>query len=401
MYPEIMNTLPKPTSTELQYLTDLRHDFHAHPEIGYAEHRTSERICEELTKAGVEFRNGLAGGTGVLAWIPGEDADRTIGLRADIDALPIEETSGVPWASSYPGRMHACGHDGHTTILLGTARALAEHSKTHPLPAPVVMLFQPAEEGGGGGLKMVQDGCLDGSIAPWKVSQMFGLHGWPDVREGMVGSRVGPLLAAADRFEITIEGKGAHAAQPFKSIDPITTAAAIVTALQTIVSRNVDPLEAAVVSVTTIHSGSAFNVIPTEAKITGTSRSLDQEVRTLLERRIGEVSQQIALAHGCTATIEYERGYPVTRNHPQAVNTFMDLARTELGDAAVYEVERPFMGAEDFSYYGEVVPACFFLLGLLPPDETSMPLLHASDFDFNDSALEIGVRMFSRLALNA
>jgi len=391
-------TLPR---EEIDHLVEIRHDLHQHPELGYEETRTCEVICRELTDAGIEFRAGLAGGTGVLAWIPGRDEDNTIALRADIDALPIEETSGVPWASTIPGRMHACGHDGHTTILIGAARTLAREARADGLPRPVLMIFQPAEEGGAGGRRMVQDGCLDGRIAPYTASRIYGLHGWPLEEEGIIGTREGPLLAAADRFEIAVHGRGAHAAMPHIGVDPIPAATAIVSTLQTIVSRTIDPLEAAVVSVTTINAGSAFNVIPTQATITGTARSLTSAVRDQLEEAIGRIAQQVALAHGCQAEVVYHRGYPVTKNHPVPVNRFNTAAKVELGPERLMHVEKPHMGGEDFSFYGEVIPACFFLMGLRPPGETTMPSLHSPDFDFNDRTIQTGVAMFRRLALEA
>ena len=384
------------TTEEHQKLCDIRHDLHAHPELGYEETRTSEVIQRELAEAGIEFRNDLAGGTGVLAWLPGANEDDAIALRADIDALPMDEISGVPWTSRHPGRMHACGHDGHTTILIGAARALAAHGS---LPRPVMFIFQPAEEGGAGGEKMVQEGCLDGTIAPWKARRIFGLHGWPYITEGVVGTRRGPLLAAADRYVIDVQGTGAHAAMPHSSADPVLAAAAIVTALQGIVARNIDPLDAAVVSATTINAGSAFNVIPQDARITGTARSLSPEVRDTIERRVIEVAEHIARAHGCTAKVDYMRGYPVTVNHSDAVDVFEEIASREVGEDRLVEVDRPFMGGEDFAFYGQVIPACFFLLGLLPPGETEMPALHHPAFDFNDNVIETGVGMFRRLAL--
>lgn len=387
--------------TLLQHITDVRRDLHAHPEIAYEERRTSEVVARELKDAGIEHRTGLAGGTGVLAWLPGGDelGGEAIGLRADIDALPIEEETGAPWASTIPGRMHACGHDGHTAILLGTARHLATLAASKPLPRPVVMLFQPAEEGGGGGERMVEDGVLDGRIAPTPVARIYGLHGWPDAPAGSVGTRPGPLLAASDRFEIEIKGEGTHAAWPQGGRDPVIAAAAITTALQTVIARNCDPLDAAVVSVTILEAGTTFNVIPGRARIAGTARSLSPEVQNLLERRIAEIAIGVATAHGCTATPVYRRGYPVTVNHPEPTATFERLARAEIGDHRWFDVDRPVMGGEDFAYYGQKVPACFFMLGQRAEGETSMPPLHSPRYDFNDGTLATGVRLMTRLAL--
>ncbi len=387
--------------TLLQHITDVRRDLHAHPEIAYEERRTSEVVARELEDAGIEHRTGLAGGTGVLAWLPGGDEldGEAIGLRADIDALPIEEETGAPWASTIPGRMHACGHDGHTAILLGTARHLATLATRKPLPRPVVMLFQPAEEGGGGGERMVEDGVLDGRIAPTPVKRIYGLHGWPDAPAGSVGTRSGPLLAASDRFEIEIKGEGTHAAWPQGGRDPVIAAAAITTALQTVVARNCDPLDAAVVSVTILEAGTTFNVIPGTARVAGTARSLSPEVQDLLERRIADIATGVATAHGCTATPVYRRGYPVTINPPEPTATFERLARAEIGDERWFDVERPVMGGEDFAYYGQKVPACFFMLGQRAEGETSMPSLHSPRYDFNDGTLATGVRLMTRLAL--
>ncbi len=383
----------------VESLVEIRHDLHAHPEVGYEEHRTSEVIQRELTAAGVRHVGGLAGGTGVLAWIPGRGEGPATGLRADIDALPIKEETGLPWASTHPGRMHACGHDGHTTILLGAARVLAEESKAGRLERPVVLVFQPAEEGGGGGRRMVEDGCLEGRVAPFKVDRMFGLHGWPMLDAGMVGVKDGPLLAASDRFEIDVHGEGCHAAQPHFGRDPVVATAAMVTALQSIVGRNVDPLDAAVVSVTVIDAGSAFNVIPMSARLGGTARSLRAGIQDLVERRIEEVATAIATAHGCRAEVRYQRGYPVTVNDPDTTDRVRAIAGEELGADRIVEVDRPTMGGEDFAFYGQVVPASFFLLGQRPSPADPMPDLHSPRYDFNDATIETGVRLFRRIAL--
>lgn len=393
-------TLQPPPSSIVDRAVEIRRDLHRHPEIAYEEHRTAGVIAEELSRLGIAHRAGLAGGTGVLAWIPGTDDDEVIALRADIDALPITEESGAAWSSTIPGRMHACGHDGHTAILLGTAARLAAMAEGGELPRSVVLVFQPAEEGGGGGRRMVEDGALDGTIAPWPVTRIYGLHGWPHEPANTVGTIVGPMLAASDRFEIEIEGEGCHAAWPHSGRDPVACAAAITTALHTIVSRNVDPLEAAVVSVTLIEAGTTFNVIPATARIGGTARSLSPEVRDLLERRIAEVAEGVAAAHGCRASATYHRGYPVTVNHPDPFARFQKLAADELGGDAVRPFPRPVMGGEDFAFYGEKVPACFYVLGQQAPDGEPMPPLHSPRYDFNDETIATGIRMMTRLAVH-
>ncbi len=414
-----MSTL-SPTSTPIstdalraiiaKHLPDLvtiRHDLHAHPEVGYEEHRTSQAVQRELKTAGVDFKANLAGGTGVMAHIPSgavsgqrSAINAAVGLRADMDALPIAEQTGLPYASKVPGKMHACGHDGHTTILIGAARVLAQIAKQNGgLPRPVSFVFQPAEEGGAGGQKMVQEGCMSGKIIGPPIQNMFGLHCWPRLPQGVLGTRIGPLLAASDRFDIVVKGTGSHAAFPQVSRDPIVAAAAIVSAAQTIASRNVDPLGSVVVSVTMFHAGSAYNVIPDEVRIGGTVRSLTPQVQALAQQRLGEIAEGIAKAHGCRMEYEYRLGYPVTRNDAVAVDIFNRLATDAFGEKRVVDLPQPVMGGEDFAYYCEVVPSCFFVLGLIPPGKKSVPDLHQPDFDFNDDAIATGVEMFCRLAL--
>jgi amidohydrolase len=390
--------------TDVPELVSIRRDLHAHPELAYQEQRTSEVVQRELGRAGVEFRAGLGGGTGVLAHIgggPGRDAT-AVGLRADMDALPIREESTLPYRSSCDGVMHACGHDGHTAILLGAARALATvaRSRRGGLPRPVTFVFQPAEEGGAGAQRMIADGCMDGSRLGPPVEQMFGLHGWPRIPLGTVATRTGPMLAAADTFELIIGGLGSHAAWPHVGRDPIVAGSAVVTALQTIRSRNVGPLEPLVVSVTRFEAGTTHNVLPGEARLQGTVRTLSSPTRELVERRIGEIASGVAAAHGCRATLRYTRGYPPTVNHPDAVAIFREVASRAIGPDRVAELPEPVMGAEDFAYYGERVPACFFVLGLVPPGVAEVPELHQPTFDFNDQAIPLGVELLCRLALH-
>jgi len=385
---------------ELPSLIDLRHDLHAHPELGYEEHRTSEVIQRELKRLGITFKAGVAGGTGVVGSMPGA-ASSALALRADIDALPIEEQNDLPYRSVHEGRMHACGHDGHTTMLVGAARVLSRLAETHPLPNPVTLLFQPAEEGGAGGRRMVEDGCLTGEIVGPPVRAAYGLHGWPEFPVGVVGTRVGALMAASDRFEIHVRGVGGHAAWPHATRDPITAAAAIVQSVQTIVSRNVGPLDSAVVSITMLQAGTAFNIIPETVRIAGTVRTLRPETQSLIRERLGEIAESIPAAHGCSGSLDYRVGYPATVNDPDAVATFDRIATAAVGTDRVRPVEAPVMGGEDFAYYGQKVPACFFVLGLIPEGEETMPSLHHPQFNFNDDAISTGVELFVNLALSA
>jgi amidohydrolase len=396
------HTLRQLIAEELPGLVAIRHDLHAHPEVGYEEHRTSQVVQRELKKADVQHKADLGGGTGVLAHIPAEPSrvDRAIGLRADMDALPIFETGSVPYRSTVHGKMHACGHDGHTTILIGAARVLAKLAReSGGLPRPVTFVFQPAEEGGAGARRMIDDGCLNGKLLGTPVANMFGLHGWPHLPLGVVGTKTGALLAASDRFEIKVTGVGSHAAFPQVSRDPIIAATGIVNALQTIASRNVNPLDSIVVSITMIHGGTAFNVIPTEVVISGTVRTLSAQVQELAQRRLIEIASNVAKAHGCEATMDYRMGYPITLNDQGAVDIFNDVAKSALGEERVTILPQPVMGAEDFSFYGHEVPSCFFVLGLIPHGKKSMPMLHQPDFDFNDDAIATGVEVFCRLAL--
>lgn len=385
---------------EFDHLVAIRRDLHAHPELGYEEHRTSGVIRRELESAGVAFVGDLAGGTGVLGHLPGT-AERAIGLRADIDALPILERTGLPHASTTPGRMHACGHDGHTTILLGAARVLARLAAESPLPRPVTFCFQPAEEGGAGGERMVADGCLDGTVIGPPVEAMFGLHGWPLLPLGEAGSRPGPLLAAADMFEITIHGTGGHAAAPHLTRDPILAAAATVQSLQQIASRNIDPCDPVVVSVTLIEAGTTHNIIPGSARLKGTVRTVTEESRTHARERLHAIARAVAEAHGTHAEVAWHDGYPITRNDPAAHATAAAALGETLGGDRVLDLPAPTMGGEDFSYYARAVPAAFVFLGLRPagtPLEAA-PLLHQDTFDFNDEAIRPGVEWFCRLAL--
>ena len=391
-------------AAELPDLIAIRHDLHAHPELGYEEQRTSGVVQRELERAGVPFVAELAGGTGVLGHLEagsGSSSRDAVGLRADMDALPILEETGLDYASTITGKMHACGHDGHTTILIGAARVLARLARDSALPRPVSFVFQPAEEGGAGAQRMIDDGCLSGSVLGPPIAEMYGLHGWPRLPLGVIGTKAGPLLAASDRFDIAVRGIGAHAAFPHASRDPVVAAAAIVSALQTIPSRNLDPLDSIVVSITMLHTGTAYNVIPSRAVISGTVRTLTPQAQELAQRRLREIAEHVAAGYGCTATMEYRIGYPVTSNDATAVQIVNDTARSALGPQRQVDLPRPVMGGEDFSFYCQKIPSCFFVLGLIPAGQTSMPDLHQPTFDFTDDAIVTGVEMFCSLALRS
>ena len=377
-------------------LIDIRHDLHRHPELAYEETRTSEIVQRELKAAGVDFVSGLAGGTGVLAHIPGGDGS-PLALRADMDALPIVEQTGLPYASETEGRMHACGHDGHTTILIGVARELAKASLAGTLGRPVTLVFQPAEEGGAGAKRMLDDGCLDGSIIGPPVERIFGLHGWPALPIGVLASRPGPILACADGFEGRITGRGGHAAMPHLCIDPIAAAAAVIQSVQHIVSRQVDPIKGGVLSITRIEGGTTHNIIPESVYLQGTTRFLDPEAGTALHEGFERILSSVAAAHGCTAEIDWHDGYPITNNAPEAYD-YWDAVTAQAFSREQVQTMPPVMGGEDFSYYGEQIPACFFALGLCPTDEESMPGLHHPSFDFNDEAIPLGIKAFLAIA---
>lgn len=388
---------------ELPELVAIRRDLHAHPELGYQERRTSGVVVRELTRLGIAHRAGYAGGTGVVAHLPATGGaragDTAVGLRADMDALPIEERTGVSYASTTRGVMHACGHDGHTTNLLGVARVLSKMDR----PRPVTLIFQPAEEGGAGGRRMCEEGALAGEGAGGvgaPVGIMYGLHGWPQLALGKVATRPGPLLAATDNFVVTVRGRQSHAAQPHLGRDPIVCASAVIGSLQAIASRAVSPTDSVVVTVGTIQGGTARNIIPESVTFAGTVRTLTPQTRETARERFFALARGVAAGHGCEAQIAWEEGYPVTNNDPDATERFFAVARRLLGDGRVETVPAPTMGGEDFSYYGRHVPSCFYVLGLLPEGRAEMPALHQPEFDFNDAALATGIETMCALALS-
>lgn len=379
-------------------LVALRHYLHMHPELAYQEHATSATIAQELDRLGIEHTSGWAGGTGVVGVIPatGQGGGRGVALRADIDALPITERTGLPYASAFSGRMHACGHDGHAAILVGAARVL---SALPTRPNPVVLIFQPAEEGGGGADRMCREGLLDGARTGVTVARAYGLHGWPDLPLGHLGTRPGPLLAATDEFEVTVLGTQCHAAYPQRGADPVLAAAHCISAAQSIASRTVGPLDSVVLSVTRMDAGTASNVIPDRAHFSGTLRTLKPATRQAVKRRFDELTQGVAQAMGCRAQIAWHDGYPVTHNDPALTERFFASAARLVGPERVHRIEHPTMGGEDFSYYAQRVPAVFYCLGLRQHPDRPGPSLHQAEFDFADAAIPLGVEMMVRLAL--
>ncbi len=370
-------------------VVEVRHHIHANPEMAYEEFETAALVSKHLNKlGGFDVREGV-GGTGVTAVLRADLPGPTIGLRADMDCLPIEEKAGKAYASKRPGFMHACGHDGHTACLLGAARVLSECSDW--LRSPVKFIFQPAEEGRAGAKKMMEEGALANPL----VERIFGVHGWPTLPVGSTGTRAGIIHATNDEVRIVVRGKSAHAAWPHHSVDVVVTASLIIQALQSIASRNVDPLDSVVLSLCRLEAGTSYNTLPGEAKITGTIRALSKESRDYLCERICAISENIARGMGGVADVSFHDPYPALINDKATATFFHEAIGPHL---PIIEVP-PVMGGEDFAFYAQEIPACFFYVGLCPAGERSCPGLHQPDFDFNDEALPIGVETFCRLAL--
>ena len=375
----------------LDYLDELaaiRRDIHAHPELAFAEERTADLVAAKLAEYGCEVHRGLAG-TGVVGTIRRGNTPAAIGLRADMDALPIHEMNDFGHRSTHDGKMHACGHDGHTTMLLGAARYLAA---TRNFDGTVHLIFQPAEEGGGGGRVMVEQGLFE----KFPCDAVFALHNKPGIPVGHIAARPGPLLAASDRWDIRIKGRGTHAAHPHLGIDPFVIGAQIVLALQTIASRDIDPIELAVVSVGFMRGGSAYNVIPDDLHIGGTARSFRPEVRDLIERRLGEIARGVAALHGARAEAEYRRNYPPTINHAAETEFAAEVAAEICGPEGVIRDIAPSMGGEDFSFMLNARPGAMLWLGNGPGEGGCF--LHNARYDFNDAAIPFGSSFLARLA---
>lgn len=370
-----------------QEITAWRRDFHQNPELLFDVHRTAGVVEKKLQEFGCDEVVTGIGQTGVVAVIKGRKtgSGKVIGLRADMDALPIEEATDKPYKSKVPGKMHACGHDGHTAMLLGAAKYLAE---TRNFDGTAIMIFQPAEEGGGGGDAMVKDGLM----TRWGIQEVYGMHNMPGVPVGTFAVRTGPTMAAADRFVIDIEGRGGHGAMPHQCVDPVPIGFTIGQALQTIVSRNVDPIECAVVSITSVKAGEAFNVIPQTLRMLGTVRTFKPEVQDLVEVRMKETVEGIAKAMGASATIDYKRGYPVTFNHEMETKFATEVARAIAGSDKVDADHPPLMGAEDFSYMLNERPGCYIFVG-----NGNTAACHHPAYDFDDNAIPLGTSYWAKL----
>jgi len=369
-----------------------RHWFHARPETAFDEHKTAERVSALLQSFGISVDRGLAK-TGVIGTLKGSmPGNRAIALRADMDALPIEEHNNFPHASHHPGRMHACGHDGHTTMLLGAARHLAE---TRNFVGTIYFVFQPAEENEGGARLMIEEGALE----RYPVDAIYGMHNWPELPVGQFAIRPGPMMAAFDIFEIAIKGRGGHAAMPHLSVDPIVAAAQVVTSLQMIASRNVHPLESAVVSVTQIHGGDTWNVTPEGVTLRGTTRSFNPAIREQIEHSIRRIAEGACRACGAEMQLRYEPRYPPTINSAPETEIAATAAASLVGENKVRRDILPSMGAEDFACFLERKPGAYIWIGNGDPEHSGM--LHNPNYDFNDAALPLGASYWVRLAESA
>ncbi len=367
-------------------MTGWRRDIHSHPETAFEEYRTAEFIADKLASFGIKVDRGLAG-TGVVGTIEGKrPGTGAIGLRADIDALDITEMTNKPYSSKNPGKMHACGHDGHTTMLLGAAKYLAE---TRDFSGKAYVIFQPAEENEGGGRVMVEEGLFD----KYPMQGVYGMHNWPGMPLGEVGVKVGPMMASYDIFDITVTGRGAHGAMPHQGNDPIVIAAHLVTQLQSIASRAVDPLEAVVVSVTQFHGGDAYNVIPAEVRLAGTVRSFKPEVQDLAEASVKRIAKGVAGAHDAEIEVRYERRYPTTVNAEAETHHAAKVAAKVVGEANVQHDVAPVMGSEDFAYMLQEKPGSYIWMGA----GEDCANLHSPHFDFNDDLLPIGASYWAAL----
>ncbi|RJL18147.1 M20 aminoacylase family protein [Paracoccus siganidrum] len=371
-------------------MTAWRRHLHQHPELGFDCHRTAGFVAERLREFGVDEIHEGIGRTGIVAIIRGNgEQGPVIGLRADMDALPMDEETGAEWASTVPGRMHACGHDGHTTMLLGAAKYLAE---TRNFAGSVALIFQPAEEGGGGADAMVREGIME----RFGIGQVFAMHNNPGQAAGSFQTTPGPIMAAVDTFEIHLRGRGGHGAMPHLTADPVVAAVAIVSGIQTISSRNHYALDDLALSVTQIHTGSADNIVPETAYICGTVRTFDPDVRQMVRRRMTQICDGQATAYDVQVRLDYQEGYPATVNDPAAAEFAAEVAREIAGEAAVHDNAGRDMGAEDFSYMLQARPGCYLFLG-----QGEGPGVHNATYDFNDEVAPVGASFFARLVERA
>ena len=371
-------------------IAEWRHDLHAHPELMYDVYRTAASVAQKLKDFGCDEVVPGIGRTGVVGVIRGrKGSGNTIGLRADMDALPIEEATDLPYKSTAPGKMHACGHDGHTAMLLGAARYLAE---TRNFAGTAVVIFQPAEEGGAGGKAMLDDGMM----SRFGIGEVYGMHNYPGMPIGAFGLRAGPVMASADYITIDIEGLGAHAARPHKGIDTVLVGAQIINAVQSVVSRNVDPLKSAVVTIPMFRAGTADNVIPQTVQLKGTVRTLEAEVRDLVEKRLHEIVEHTAAAYGAKATLNYRRNYPVLVNHERQTDFAASVANQIVGDKQVNTDLPPMMGAEDFSFMLNARPGAFIWIG-----NGDSAGLHHPKYNFNDEVIPVGTSYWVKLVETA
>ena len=382
-----MNIVEQIRQEQASHLATLRKDIHAHPELAFAEHRTAELVATRLEALGIETHRGI-GRTGVVGVLRAGSSARSIGLRADMDALPMQERNTFPHHSRIPGRMHACGHDGHTTMLLGAATHLAKH---RDFDGTVHLIFQPAEEGDGGGREMIEDGLLE----RFPMESVYGMHNWPGLPAGSFAVHDGPVMACADRFDIEIRGHGAHAAMPHLGVDPVAAGAALVQALQTVSSRTIDPTDAVVVSVTQFHAGEAYNVIPDRAILAGTVRAFVPEVRERVEETMQRICAGVGAAFGANVNFEYRRGYPPTINSPKEAALCAEVAAEVAGSAMLRTDMKPSMGAEDFSYFLQERPGAYVWIGNGAGEGGCM--LHNPNYDFNDDIASVGVAYWVRL----
>lgn len=372
--------------------TQLRHEIHAHPEIAFEEYETARRVHDCIAKLpNLHIQTGIAK-TGIVATLNADRAGPTVALRAELDALPIQERSDLPYKSTIPNRMHACGHDGHAACLVGAAMVLSEMAAE--IAGRVKFVWQPAEEGRAGGAVMLEEGILDNP----KVDAAFALHGWPYMPLGQIGVRAGATMASADFFELTIQGVGSHAAYPHRGVDPIVVGAQIINALQSVASRSVDPLDAVVVSVTEFHAGTANNIIPGTARLTGTIRTLRDTVRNTVMDRFHRIVEQTAHAMGADVKIEMGRGYPVLVNDAECSEFVDRVARETFGNEAIESEMPACMGGEDFAFYAQRVPVAFWRLGVATQPPESQPTLHQPTYDFPDAAIPTAIRMHCEIA---